>query len=70
VDELYKKLGDNIPKYLENEGGTGINIIFCIDRNLNIVDICKYFEIDEYDITEFKTPIAKFVISASAYNSL
>lgn len=69
IDELYKKLGDNIPKYLEHEGGTGINIIFCIDRNLNIVDICKYFEIVEYSTTEFKTPPDRFNSSYQIHNN-
>lgn len=59
IDEFYKKLGDNIPKYMQLEG-SGCQYVFCIDATLKIEDICKYFGIDKYDTREFNTQPDKF----------
>lgn len=42
IDSLYKLFGENIPKYLQYEGGAinKITCLFCVDANINIDEIC------------------------------
>jgi len=59
LNEFYATLGSNIPKYLGYEG-TGIQYIFCVDKNLEVENICKKFGINEYSVSTFETDSDKF----------
>lgn len=42
IQELWNAFGNNLPRYMPLEGGTGINYLFCIKNTEDvIVDTCK-----------------------------
>jgi hypothetical protein len=63
IDVLYESLG-SIPKYLPLEGGTGINYLFCVSREIEqIKQIC---ENHKYKVNGF----TEVVIQDEKYNNL
>jgi hypothetical protein len=75
IDELYDSFGENIPKYLPLEGGTGVNYLFCVKGCAkDIFEICKNhkykvngfcLEEDEFDDYSFK----KIEVDDDKYNN-
>lgn len=57
VDENYKEFGKNIPNYLQYEGGSSCTYLCCVQKNVNIVELCEKYKyecstIDTIDIEE------------------
>lgn len=75
IDELSNNFGQNIPKYLPLEGGTGVNYLFCVSGNSkDLFEICKKYnykvngfglEDNEFDDYSFK----KINIDDDKYNN-
>ena len=40
MDTLYSKFGQGIPRYLQYEGGTGLNYLCCVDAATDVKTIC------------------------------
>lgn len=59
LEEFYKNLGINIPKYLEYEGEER-EYIFCIDNKLDINAICNKFGIKDFSISKITIDKEKF----------
>ena len=41
IDTIYKDFGNNIPKYLQYEGGCGCTYLCCVNININVLEICE-----------------------------
>ena len=57
IDEIYKEFGENIPNYIQYEGGSQITYLCCVDKNVNIIELCEKYKyecsrIDTIDIEE------------------
>jgi hypothetical protein len=48
IEHLYTEFGENIPKYLEYDGGSGLNILYCVDASTNIIEICDKYNVKVY----------------------
>lgn len=59
LEDFYKNLGVDIPKYLEYEGEER-EYIFCIDNKLDINAICDKFGIKDFSICKIAVDKEKF----------
>ena len=41
VDIIYKEFGENIPIYLQYEYGNCVCHAFCVDIDIDVIEICK-----------------------------
>ena len=46
MKELHKLFGENIPQYLQYEGGKGCNYLCCVDAIIDVIQICKDYGVE------------------------
>jgi hypothetical protein len=49
IEKLAEKFGDNYPQYIQLEGGTGINYLFCVDTKIDVKGICDLYKYEIYE---------------------
>ena len=40
IENLYRLFGENLPYFLQYEGGSRPNYLFCVDSNIDVKTIC------------------------------
>lgn len=63
IERLHKSFGFNIPKYLQYEGGTGLNYLCCVDSKVEIDKICDIFHF------EYSRPFYEMDINKKYYTN-
>lgn len=73
VSTIYKAFGENIPRYLPLEGGDmkGLEYLFCVDKNVNVMEICKKYnyKCKDWAIKEYELEEEKFNRDYQIYSS-
>ena len=61
IETIFKEFGQNIPEYLQYEGGScdGMTVVCCVDSSINAKTIClqncvSYTKLSELEIDEMK----------------